>query len=74
MASKFRETAESCFRMARTASTEDDKSLWMKMAQFWLLKAHDAEGERPSFEAANAADFRAPETGQPSRPTSRAKA
>jgi hypothetical protein len=50
MTSSYRETAENCFRMARSASHEEDKSRWTKMAQYWLLKTYDAEGQRPTFD------------------------
>jgi hypothetical protein len=60
MASIYRETAESCFRMARSASREDDKSLWMKLAQYWLLKAHDAEREHPTFDNRKELELKAP--------------
>jgi hypothetical protein len=59
MTSIDRETAENCFRMAKSASREDDKSRWMKLAQYWLLKAHDAEREHPSSDHRKELDLKA---------------
>jgi hypothetical protein len=42
-ASKFREYAESCFKIAQAATDEAERARWMSMAQKWLQWAQDAE-------------------------------
>jgi hypothetical protein len=46
-APRFREYAESCFKIAQDTTDEAERTRWISMAQKWLQWAQDEEAKEP---------------------------